>query len=135
MAETAPPLRCCVPRCGRFLSRKSTSFVKDPPSRCPRCMWVGLPVAEFHLTGQRIRLMLVLRALSAPQLKKAEKDENASVEGDSSLRALMAAAALASTCPSSKVGGWGVNLTGADRVLIFDPDWNPSTDSQAREQA
>ena len=34
-----------------------------------------------------------------------------------------------------QVGGLGVNLTGADRVLIYDPDWNPSTDSQARERA
>jgi DNA excision repair protein ERCC-6 len=36
---------------------------------------------------------------------------------------------------TTKVGGLGVNLTGADRVLIFDPDWNPSTDQQARERA
>lgn len=36
---------------------------------------------------------------------------------------------------TTKVGGLGVNLTGADRVLIFDPDWNPSTDLQARERA
>lgn len=34
-----------------------------------------------------------------------------------------------------KVGGIGVNLTGANRVLLFDPDWNPSTDIQARERA
>ena len=33
----------------------------------------------------------------------------------------------------NKVGGLGVNLTGADRVIIYDPDWNPSTDIQARE--
>ncbi|KAJ5247698.1 Helicase C-terminal [Penicillium chermesinum] len=36
---------------------------------------------------------------------------------------------------TTKVGGIGVNLTGADRVVIYDPDWNPSTDMQARERA
>lgn len=36
---------------------------------------------------------------------------------------------------TTRVGGLGVNLTGADRVLIYDPDWNPSTDMQARERA
>ncbi|KAJ4424125.1 DNA repair protein rhp26 [Gnomoniopsis sp. IMI 355080] len=36
---------------------------------------------------------------------------------------------------TTKVGGLGVNLTGASRVIIYDPDWNPSTDVQARERA
>ncbi|KAG0730219.1 DNA excision repair protein ERCC-6 [Chionoecetes opilio] len=36
---------------------------------------------------------------------------------------------------TTRVGGIGVNLTGADRVIIYDPDWNPSTDAQARERA
>ncbi|CAG2104982.1 unnamed protein product [Medioppia subpectinata] len=35
---------------------------------------------------------------------------------------------------TTRVGGIGVNLTGANRVLIYDPDWNPSTDIQARER-
>lgn len=36
---------------------------------------------------------------------------------------------------TTRVGGVGINLTGADRIIIYDPDWNPSTDIQARERA
>lgn len=36
---------------------------------------------------------------------------------------------------TTRVGGLGVNLTGADRVIIYDPDWNPATDTQAKERA
>lgn len=32
---------------------------------------------------------------------------------------------------TTKVGGCGLNLIGADRVIIFDPDWNPANDNQA----
>lgn len=32
---------------------------------------------------------------------------------------------------SSKAGGTGLNLIGANRLLLFDSDWNPATDRQA----
>eukprot|EP00761_Pharyngomonas_kirbyi_P009637 gb/GECH01009654.1/.p1 GENE.gb/GECH01009654.1/~~gb/GECH01009654.1/.p1 ORF type:complete len:914 (+),score=151.79 gb/GECH01009654.1/:1-2742(+) len=32
---------------------------------------------------------------------------------------------------SSKAGGVGLNLVGASRLVLFDPDWNPSNDLQA----
>lgn len=36
---------------------------------------------------------------------------------------------------TTRVGGLGLNLVGASRIIIYDPDWNPSTDSQAKERA
>ena len=32
---------------------------------------------------------------------------------------------------SSKAGGCGLNLVGANRLVMFDPDWNPASDIQA----
>lgn len=32
---------------------------------------------------------------------------------------------------SNKAGGCGLNLIGANRLILFDPDWNPSNDKQA----
>ncbi|KAK3155362.1 hypothetical protein QOZ80_2BG0202260 [Eleusine coracana subsp. coracana] len=32
---------------------------------------------------------------------------------------------------SSKAGGCGLNLVGGNRLILFDPDWNPANDKQA----
>ena len=36
---------------------------------------------------------------------------------------------------TTQVAGVGITLTGADRVIIFDPTWNPATDNQAVDRA
>merc|ERR1719253_1350042 len=32
---------------------------------------------------------------------------------------------------TTRVGGYGLNLASADRVILLDPAWNPATDLQA----
>jgi len=36
---------------------------------------------------------------------------------------------------SLKAGGTGLNLTGADYVILYDPWWNPASEDQAADRA
>ena len=35
---------------------------------------------------------------------------------------------------STRSGGFGINLTGADTVVFYDSDWNPAMDQQAQDR-
>ncbi|EEA04716.1 SNF2 family N-terminal domain-containing protein [Cryptosporidium muris RN66] len=35
---------------------------------------------------------------------------------------------------TSRVGGVGLNIMGANRIILYDPWWNPMTDAQAKER-
>ena len=36
---------------------------------------------------------------------------------------------------TTRVGGLGLNLKAANKIIIFDPDWNPMVDMQASDRA
>ncbi len=38
-------------------------------------------------------------------------------------------------CFSVRAGGIGLNITGANKVVVFDPNWNPAHDLQAQDRA
>ena len=68
----------------------------------------------------------------------AEKIEHCYLDGSTTDRGAVVAQFQQSTIPvfliSLKAGGVGLNLTGADTVIHFDPWWNPAVEDQATDR-
>lgn len=84
----------------------------------------------------RAMLCLIEQYLQNQEYKYLKMDGTVSVSQRQSLiKTFNESAEYLVFLSTTRVGGLGVNLTGADRVIIYDPDWNPATDNQAKERA
>ncbi|RZC35270.1 DNA excision repair protein ERCC-6-like [Asbolus verrucosus] len=118
-----------------FLLRRSKNEVQHHislPNKSEQSDHVGLILGKesknwFTENQTRANVFIAITTLrkicNHPDIYLYEADE---VDKDSSYDVFLL---------TTRVGGLGVNLTGADRVIIYDPDWNPATDTQARERA
>ena len=88
-----------------------------------------LVFSQFVQVLQKIRAALDARSLSYCYLDGQTRDRMAQVDRfqhDASIPVFLI---------SLKAGGTGLNLTGADMVVHFDPWWNPAAEAQATARA
>ena len=105
-------------------------------SRCSTSC--SLPARTFRILPTRPLLLPTptLPPPSQPPPRRQARRQHAHRQASSHRRRLQRALfPLKALLLTTRVGGLGLNLTGADRVLLFDADWNPATDAQARERA
>ncbi|XP_063165080.1 DNA excision repair protein ERCC-6-like [Candoia aspera] len=82
-----------------------------------------LDIIECILTQQRIKLMRIDGTVTC----LVEREERVrEFQNDKSYSVFLL---------TTQVGGVGITLTAATRVVIFDPSWNPATDMQAVDRA
>ena len=102
----------------------------------------GHRVLLFCQTRQMLTIIeLWLASLHRFDTKECQKYTYIRIDGKTSLRSRQSLidrfngdTSIFAAILTTRVGGVGVDLTGANRVVLVDPDWNPQTDAQARER-
>lgn len=69
-----------------------------------------------------LHLRICLLCGSTPAARRSEIVTSLNTSGPDAIDVLLL---------SSKAGGLGLNLIGANRLVLYDPDWNPANDAQA----
>ncbi|CAL2049119.1 unnamed protein product [Caenorhabditis brenneri] len=80
-----------------------------------------ISMMEHFLTSKSIRFVSLTGSDSASARPKIIKK----FEEDADIKVFLM---------TTRAGGLGLNLTCANKVLIFDPDWNPQADNQAKNR-
>jgi len=85
----------------------------------------------------KVMLDIVQAALSAEPITflRIDGDVASGAQRQSLVERFQTDPAIPVMLLTSGVGGLGLTLTAADRVVILDPSWNPSTDNQAVDRA
>lgn len=90
----------------------------------------------FSMSKKMLNLIEEIIGASSDQVK--EDFKYLRIDGDTEISSRESLCQQFNADPSifcclltTKVGGFGLNLTGANRVVILDPDWNPANDNQA----
>ncbi|CAH3997627.1 unnamed protein product [Pieris brassicae] len=99
-------------------------------------IWQKQGHRSLIFTQSRAMLCILEQHLQSHQFKYLRMDGSVGVSHRQSLiKTFNENAEYLVFLATTRVGGLGINLTGADRVIIYDPDWNPATDNQAKERA
>ena len=108
----------------------------EPSAKLELCLeLIGEAISGGHrmlVFSQFTKLLkLVAAALPTPYCYL----DGATVDRDSEVRRFQEALDIPVFLISLKAGGTGLNLTGADTVIHFDPWWNPAVEEQATARA
>ncbi|MBR1609074.1 MAG: DEAD/DEAH box helicase, partial [Kiritimatiellae bacterium] len=119
------------------------SLRADPPAHpSAKLEWLMEFLEQAREEGHRVlvfsqfveMLKLVRAALDSAGVKYCYLD-GASKDRAEQVHLFNATASIPVFLISLKAGGTGLNLTGADEVVLFDPWWNPAAEDQAVDRA
>ncbi|PXF48375.1 DNA repair and recombination protein RAD54B [Gracilariopsis chorda] len=117
-------------QCDGYFDVSHSSKLLIAMSICEACMSVNdrvIVVSNFTTT-----LDLVQDALTRRRVKYCRLDGSTNVSHRGDIVHKFNKGRLGDVfLLSAKAGGVGLNLIGANRLILFDPDWNPATDLQA----
>lgn len=108
-----------------------------------KCVFLFSLLEDLHANGHRAlifslskKMLNLIEEIIAAKPEFKRKFTYLRIDGDTEIMSRAGLCEQFNTDTSifcclltTKVGGFGLNLTGANRVVILDPDWNPANDN------
>ena len=143
-AQKLELLETCLPDRWKELSTREKMYNYMDPQMCGKWIVLERLLKFWHTNGDKvlifsysINLLHILHALfrkteynvcyldgGMPLAERAKAVDDFNYDPDQFVFLI-----------STKAGGVGLNITAANKVVIFDPNWNPAYDLQAQDRA